>query len=93
MKKILNLEPIEAETGEPNEYLDYFQFARPLSGITDLEWAQIRKIARDCHENNMYGKDQLKCAVEAYCRYVILTSLNDDLSQEYQGERGNSTIH
>jgi len=62
--------------------IDFYQFVKPLAGISDLEWAQIRRIARECHEAGMHEGNQFKVAIEAFSRWHMQQELNENLDQE-----------
>lgn len=80
-------ETSEEEIEDSNYQVECFQFERPVSDLKEYEWAEIRRIARECYKSGMFGSDQLKCAVEGYYRWIALCTLNENLSEEIKSRQ------
>ena len=70
----------------PTTPVDFFQLQTDLCSLTHVEWAQIRRIAKELYDAEMFGKDQFKIAVEAYHRWLAMTQCNEDLVDEIYGK-------
>lgn len=73
---------VEFEASPASYEIECFQFERPISDLSDIEWAEIRRIAMECKKRRLYDGDQFKCTIEAYARWIALTAVNQDLSEE-----------
>ncbi len=78
----VNEEDIEILVPEEEYQNDCFQFSKPVCELDDLEWAEIKRIAHECHKEGMYKRNQFKIAIEAFQRWVCLSTLNENLDEE-----------